>query len=77
MSGKPAVDTTVDRMEELQSVQVSEERLEDCRDVIEPELEALIRATMDSGFSAEEVLIAISELAAEEFAIVAKYPSVH
>lgn len=64
-------------MEELQSVQVSEERLEDCRDVIEPELEALIRATMDSGFSAEEVLIAISELAAEEFAIVAKYPSVH
>jgi hypothetical protein len=64
-------------MEELQSVTVSEERLEDCRDVVEPELGLLVRATMDAGFSAEEVLIAISELVAEEFAIVARFPSVH
>ena len=64
-------------MEELQSFDVSEERLEDCRDVVEPDLEALIRATIDSGFSPEEVLIAISELVAEDFAIVAKLPSVH
>lgn len=64
-------------MEELQSLDVSEERLEDCRDVIEPDLAALIQATVDSGFSAEEVLIAISELVAEDFAIVTRLPSVH
>ena len=64
-------------MEELQSIDVSEERLEDCRDVVLPDLDALIRATMDSGFSAEEVLIAISELVAEDFATVARLPSVH
>jgi hypothetical protein len=64
-------------MEELQSIQVSEERLEDCRDVVGPDLDALIRATMHSGFSAEEVLIAISELVAEDFAVVVKSASVH
>ena len=64
-------------MEELQSINVSEERLEDCRDVVQPDLDMLISATRDSGFSAEEVLIAISELVAEEFATVARLPSVH
>jgi len=64
-------------MEELQSIEVSDERLEDCRDVVGPDLDALIRTTMKSGFSAEEVLIAISELVAEDFATVAKLPSVH
>ncbi|MDL2406890.1 hypothetical protein PY650_14715 [Rhizobium calliandrae] len=56
---------------------VSEERLEDCRDVIEPDLQDLIERTIGSGFSREEVLIAISELAAEDFAAAAKLPSVH
>lgn len=69
--------TIEDPMEELQSIDVSEERLEDCRDVIEPDLAALIDATMASGFSAEEVLIAISELVSEEFAAVVGLPSVH
>lgn len=64
-------------MEELQSIDIEEDRLEDCRDVVTPDLEALIEATMNSGFSAEEVLIAISELVAEEFAAVARIPSVH
>jgi hypothetical protein len=64
-------------MEELNSITVSNERLEDCRDVIEPDLQELIQATIASGFSAEEVLIAISELVAEDFATVVKVPSVH
>ena len=64
-------------MEELYSTTVSEERLEDCRDVIEPDLQDLVRATMASGFTAEEVLIAISELVAEDFAVVVGTPSVH
>ena len=64
-------------MEELYDITVSDERLEDCRDVVEPDLQDLIRATIASGFSAEEVLIAISELVAEDFASAVKLPSVH
>jgi len=64
-------------MEELFSMNVSDERLEDCREVVEPDLQDLIRLTIASGFSAEEVLIAISELVAEDFALVVKTPSVH
>ncbi|WP_065091426.1 hypothetical protein [Rhizobium leucaenae] len=64
-------------MDELYSVTVSEERLEDCRDVIEPDLQDLIERTIRSGFSREEVLIAISELTAEDFATVTNVPSVH
>jgi hypothetical protein len=64
-------------MEELNSLTVSDERLEDCRDVIEPDLNDLIRTTIASGFTAEEVLISISEIVAEEFAAVVKLPSVH
>jgi hypothetical protein len=64
-------------MEELQSITVSEERLEDCRDVVELDLQLLIRETIDSGFSVEEVLIAISELVAEDFAHAVKVASVH
>jgi hypothetical protein len=64
-------------MEELHSLTVSDERLEDCRDVVEPDLQALIRDTIASGFTAEEVLIAISELVAEDFATAVKLPSVH
>ena len=64
-------------MEELDRILVNDERLEDCRDVVEPELQDLIHATIGSGFSPEEVLIAISELVAEDFAAVARLPSVH
>ncbi|NLS17533.1 hypothetical protein HGP16_13305 [Rhizobium sp. P40RR-XXII] len=64
-------------MEELNNITVSEERLKDCRDVIEPDLQDLIRDTIAAGFTAEEVLIAISELVAEDFAAVVKMPSVH
>jgi hypothetical protein len=63
-------------MEELYSLTVSDERLEDCRDV-EPDLQDLVRSAIASGFSPEEVLIAISELVAEDFATVVKTPSVH
>ncbi len=64
-------------MEELTSITISEERLEDCRDVIEPELQDLIRSALQTGFSREEVLIAVSELVAEDFATVMKTPRVH
>ncbi len=64
-------------MEELYSLNVSDERLEDCRDVIEPDLQDLIRAAIASGFTAEEVLISISELVAEDFAFAVRAPSVH
>ncbi|NKJ08342.1 MULTISPECIES: hypothetical protein [unclassified Rhizobium] len=64
-------------MEELTSITISEERLEDCRDVIEPELQDLIRDALRAGFSREEILIAVSELVAEDFATVMKTPSVH
>jgi hypothetical protein len=64
-------------MDELTTLTVSEERVEDCRDVIEPELHELIDKALSTGFSREEVLIAISELAAEDFAYVMKTPSVH
>ncbi|MBB3286952.1 MULTISPECIES: hypothetical protein [Rhizobium] len=64
-------------MEELNNITVSDERLEDCRDVIEPDLRDLIDDTIAAGFTAEEVLIAISELVAEDFAAVVKIPSVH
>ncbi|MDK4742659.1 hypothetical protein PH547_27600 [Rhizobium sp. CNPSo 3464] len=40
-------------------------------------LQDLIERTIGSGFSREEVLIAISELAAEDFAAATKIPSVH
>jgi hypothetical protein len=64
-------------MEELYSLNVSDERLEVCRDVIEPDLQDLIRAAIASGFTAEEVLISISELVAEDFAFAVRTPSVH
>ena len=64
-------------MEELTSITISEERLEVCRDVIEPELQDLIRDALRAGFSREEILIAVSELVAEDFATVMKTPSVH
>jgi hypothetical protein len=64
-------------MEELTSITISEERLENCRDVIEPELQDLIRNALQTGFSCEEILIAVSELVAEGFATVMKTPSVH
>jgi hypothetical protein len=71
MAGRDSV------MEELHSITVSDERLEDCRDVVEPDLQDLISATIASGFTAEEVLIAISELVAEDFAAAVNMPSVH
>jgi len=64
-------------MEELYSLTVSDERLEDCRDVVEPDLQDLVKSAIASGFSPEEVLIAISELVAEDFATVVRTPSVH
>ena len=64
-------------MEELQSLTVSEERLEDCRDVVELDLQDVIDRTLSAGFSREEVLIAISELVAEDFTAYVKLPSVH
>ncbi|MEZ2223444.1 hypothetical protein [Rhizobium sp. RCC_161_2] len=64
-------------MYELDNLTISEERLEDCRDVIEPELLDLIERAIRSGFSREEVLIAISELTAEDFATAVNSPSVH
>lgn len=64
-------------MEELTSITISEERLEDCRNVIEPELQDLIRSALQTGFSREEILIAVSELVAEDFTTVMRTPSVH
>lgn len=64
-------------IDELNSITVSEERLADCREVVEPELEDLIARALSVGFSKEEVLIAISELAAEDFATFVHLPSVH
>ncbi|WP_106796338.1 hypothetical protein [Rhizobium sp. H4] len=64
-------------MDELNSLVVSEERLEDCRDVVEPDLQDLIQRALTSGFSREEILIAVSELVAEDFATVTGTPSVH
>jgi hypothetical protein len=48
-------------MEELHSIAVSDERLEDCRDVVDPDPHHLIRTTVASGF----------------FTAVVKVPSVH
>jgi hypothetical protein len=59
------------------SITISEERLEDCRDVIEPGLQDPIRSALQTGFSREEILIAVSELVAEDFAAVMKTPNVH
>ncbi|HEV7310365.1 hypothetical protein [Ensifer sp.] len=64
-------------MEELHSITVLQERLEDCRDVLGPDLQDLIRDTIASGFSVEEVLISISELVAEDLATVVKVPRLH
>ncbi len=64
-------------MEQLDAPLIDEDRLEDCRDVIEPELIGLIQSNVACGFTLEETLIAISELVAEEYAIVMKAPSVH
>ncbi|MGB3815527.1 MAG: hypothetical protein WA950_20095 [Shinella sp.] len=64
-------------MEELSSLSICEERLEDCRDVIEPDLQDLIAGALKTGFSREEILIAVSELVAEDFAGVMNTPSVH
>jgi len=64
-------------MEELRSLTVSDDRLDDCREAIGPDLQDLIDAIVASGFTIEETLIAISELVAEDFASVMKLPSVH
>ncbi|ARO26585.1 hypothetical protein TAL182_PB00239 (plasmid) [Rhizobium sp. TAL182] len=64
-------------MDELNSLTISEERLEDCRDVVEPDLQELIQRALTSGFSREEILIAVSELVAEDFAMVMETRSVH
>jgi len=66
-----------EQMEELNSITISEERLADCRDVIEPELQDLIRCWLGIGFSREEILVALSELVSEDFATLMKTPSVH
>ncbi|MGO8654021.1 hypothetical protein ACC839_38095 [Rhizobium ruizarguesonis] len=64
-------------MDELTILTVSEERLEDFRDVVDPDLQDLIQSALTSGFSREEILIAFSELVAEDFAMIMKTPSVH
>jgi hypothetical protein len=64
-------------MEELRSLTVSDDRLDDCREAIGADLKDLIDAIVASGFTIEETLIAISELVAEDFASVMKLPSVH
>lgn len=66
-----------DIMEELRSLTVSDDRLDDCREAIGPDLQDLIEATVASGFTIEETLIAISELVAEDFASAVNIPSVH
>jgi len=66
-----------EQMEELNSITISEERLADCRDVIEPELQDLIRRWLRIGFSREEILVALSELVSEDLATLMKTPSVH
>jgi hypothetical protein len=63
-------------MEDLASITISEERLEDCREVIEPELQDLIRSALKTGFSREEILVAVSEPVAEDFVAMIKTPSV-
>jgi hypothetical protein len=45
-----------EQMEELNSITISEERLADRCDVIEPELKDLIRCGLRTGFSREEIL---------------------
>jgi hypothetical protein len=61
-------------MEELASTTITEERMEDC-DVEYPELQDLTRSALQTGFSREEILIAVSELVAEDFATVTKTPA--
>jgi hypothetical protein len=59
-------------MEELTSITISEERLEIAVTSLN-----LIRSALQTGLSREEILIAVSELVAEDFATVMKTPSVH
>ena len=59
-------------MEELRSLTVSDDRLDDCREALGPDLQDLIDASVASGFTIEETLIAISELVAEDFASAVK-----
>jgi hypothetical protein len=56
---------------------IDAERLADCRDMVETELHDLIERAIRSGYAAEEVLVAVSELAAEELAPALEFPSLH
>ena len=66
------VNTKDEGMEELTSITISEERLEIAVTSLN-----LIRSALQTGLSREEILIAVSELVAEDFATVMKTPSVH
>lgn len=64
-------------METTDTLFINAERLADCRDMVESNLRELIADAMRSGYLAEEVLVAISELTAEELGPTLDLPSIH
>lgn len=64
-------------MQTVDRLIIDAERLADCRDMVEIELHELIERAIRSGYAAGEVLVAVSELAAEELAPALEFSSLH
>lgn len=64
-------------MENLDRVFIDAKRLADCRDMVEIDLLELIGNAMRSGYAAEEVLVAVTELVAEELGPALGIPRIH
>lgn len=64
-------------MENMDGVFVDAKRLADCRDMIEIDLLELIANAIRAGYTEEEVLVAVSELVAEELGPALDIPRIH
>lgn len=64
-------------MENMAGVFVDPKRLADCRDMIAMDLLELIASAIRAGYTAEEVLVAVSELMAEELEPALDIPRIH
>ncbi|NRP21841.1 hypothetical protein LPJGGPFB_05100 [Ensifer adhaerens] len=64
-------------METVGTLFINPDRLADCRDMVEDELRELIANALKSAYAPHEVLVAISELTAEELGPTIGLTSIH
>jgi hypothetical protein len=56
---------------------VSGERLADCRNSVEMDFRDLVESAIHAGYSRQEIIFAVGELATAEFAALPEMPRIH